>query len=68
MHTLSPDELSKEYLILFHGIGSITNELQSIMIRLGALQQQAEQAYIERTCNAPVEDAGQARQTVLATR
>ena len=45
------DELSKEYLVLFHGISSIVNELQSIMIRLGSLQQQAEQVYIERTCD-----------------
>lgn len=47
------DELSKEYLVLFHGISSIAKELQSITIQLAILQQQAEQAYIERTCDGP---------------
>ena len=46
-------ELSKEYLVLFHGISSVAKELQSITVQLAILQQQAEQAYIDRICDDP---------------
>lgn len=52
------DEITKEYKILFNGIAGAISELQATIIRLSILQQQAEQAYIDRTSENEPEATG----------
>ena len=44
-----PEELSKEYLLLFNAITTTIDELEAIKLKLVGAQQDAEAAYLERT-------------------
>ena len=43
------DELSKEYLLLFHAITATMDSLEHIKLSLLLAQQEAERIYLERT-------------------
>ena len=44
-----PEELSKEYLLLFNTITTAIDELEAIKLKLAGAQQDAEAIYLERT-------------------
>lgn len=44
-----PDELSKEYLLLFNTITDTIGDLECIKQKLMVAQQEAERVYLERT-------------------
>ena len=44
-----PDELSKEYLLLFNTITATMDSLECMKVNLMLAQQEAERIYLERT-------------------